>query len=56
MKAITEQLCGVNISSSAVSQAALQLDTELEKWREFSVSTDGEYNRTDVEGLLELLR
>jgi putative transposase len=34
VKAITEQLCGVNISSSAVSQAAKQLDTELVKWRE----------------------
>jgi putative transposase len=34
VKAITEQLCGVSISSSAVSQAAMQLDAELEKWRE----------------------
>ena len=34
VKAITEQLCGLNISSSAVSQAASQLDTELAKWRE----------------------
>src|SRR5512143_3723501 len=34
VKAITEQLCGVNITSSAVSQAAMQLDAELEKWRE----------------------
>jgi transposase-like protein len=34
VKAITEQLCGVSISSSAVSQAAGQLDTELAKWRE----------------------
>lgn len=34
MKAITEQLCGVSISSSAVSQAATQLDGELAKWRE----------------------
>lgn len=33
VKAITEQLCGVNVSSSAVSQAAAQLDAELEKWR-----------------------
>ena len=33
VKAITEQLCGVNISSSAVSQAAMQLDAELAKWR-----------------------
>lgn len=34
VKAITEQLCGVNVSSSVVSQAATQLDAELEKWRE----------------------
>ena len=34
VKAITEQLCGVNISSSMVSQAAAQMDTELEQWRE----------------------
>lgn len=34
VKAITEQLCGLNINSSAVSQAALQLDSELTKWRE----------------------
>lgn len=34
VKAITEQLCGVNITSSAVSQAAKQLDGELAKWRD----------------------
>ena len=34
VEAITEQLCGVNITSYAVSQAARQLDVELEKWRE----------------------
>ena len=34
VKAITEQLCGVSISSSTVSQAAAQLDGELEKWRD----------------------
>lgn len=34
VKAITEQLCGVNINSSAVSQASSQLDVALEKWRE----------------------
>src|SRR5918996_2894028 len=33
VKVITEQLCGVSITSSAVSQAAQQLDAELEKWR-----------------------
>jgi putative transposase len=34
VNAITEQLCGVSIPSSAVSQAAKQLDAELAKWRE----------------------
>jgi len=34
VKAITEQLCGVDISSSMVSQAAAQMDEELAKWRE----------------------
>jgi transposase-like protein len=34
VKAITEQLCGVNVSSSMVSQAAAQMDAELLKWRE----------------------
>jgi len=33
VKAITEQLCGISVSSSQVSNAALLLDTELEKWR-----------------------
>jgi transposase-like protein len=33
VKAITEQLCGVSMSSTQVSQAAQLLDTELEKWR-----------------------
>lgn len=34
VKAITEQLCGVNVSSAQVSRAAIQMDDELEKWRE----------------------
>ena len=34
VKAITEELCGVSIASSAVSQAAKQMDEELEKWRD----------------------
>lgn len=34
VKAITEQLCGVNVSSAQVSRAAAQMDDELEKWRE----------------------
>lgn len=31
--AITEQLCGVELSSTQVSRAATQLDAVLEKWR-----------------------
>src|SRR5512144_2566195 len=38
VKAITEELCGVSITSSAVSQAASQLDSELAKWRERPLS------------------
>ena len=33
VKAITEQLCGVSMSSTQVSHAAALLDDELEKWR-----------------------
>ncbi len=33
MKAITEQLCGIEISSSHVSRATAQLDEVLEAWR-----------------------
>lgn len=38
VKAITEQLCGSSVSSAMVSQAAAQLDSELEKWRERPLS------------------
>src|SRR6266545_2576965 len=53
VQAITEQLCGVNISSSAVSQAALQLDTELEKWRERPL---GEYPFLYLDAYYEQVR
>ena len=33
MKAVTEKLCGVSLSSTQVSHAAGLPDTELEKWR-----------------------
>lgn len=33
VKAITEQLCGVQVSAAQVSRAAGQLDRALEKWR-----------------------
>ena len=32
--AVVEQLCGVNVSSTMVSQAAAQLDRTLQAWRE----------------------
>jgi len=53
VKAITEQLCGVNISSSAVSQAASQLDGELEKWRERPL---GEYPFLFLDAYYEQVR
>jgi putative transposase len=34
VKAITEQLCGLSVSSDLVSRAAAQLDAELEPWRQ----------------------
>jgi transposase-like protein len=53
VKAITEQLCGVNISSSAVSQAATHLDAELAKWRERSL---GEYPFLFLDAYYEQVR
>ena len=53
VKAITEQLCGININSSAVSQAALQLDTELAKWRERPL---GEYRFLFLDAYYEQVR
>jgi putative transposase len=38
VKAITEQLCGVSVSSMQVSNAASLLDSALEKWRERPLS------------------
>jgi len=34
VKAITEQLCGVSVSSTQVSKAAALLDSDVKKWRE----------------------
>ena len=34
MKAITEQLCGVEVSATQVSRATAQLDEILQEWRE----------------------
>ena len=53
VKAITEQLCGVSISSSTVSQAASQLDGELEKWRERPL---GEYPFLYLDAYYEQVR
>jgi transposase-like protein len=53
VKAITEQLCGVSITSSAVSQAALQLDGELTKWRERPL---GEYPFLFLDAYYEQVR
>lgn len=53
VKAITEQLCGVSITSSAVSQAALQLDAELAKWRERPL---GEYPFLFLDAYYEQVR
>lgn len=53
VKTITEQLCGVSISSSAVSQAASQLDAELAKWRERPL---GEYPFLFLDAYYEQVR
>jgi len=53
VKAITEQLCGVNINSSAVSQASSQLDVALEKWRERPL---GEYPFLFLDAYYEQVR
>lgn len=53
VNAITEQLCGVSITSSAVSQAAGQLDAELAKWRERAL---GEYPFLFLDAYYEQVR
>lgn len=53
VKAITEQLCGLSISSATVSQAAKQLDAELEKWRERPL---GEYRFLFLDAYYEQVR
>ena len=37
VKAITEQLCGIEVSATQVSRAAAQLDEVLQQWRERSL-------------------
>src|SRR5512147_1114481 len=53
VKAITEELCGVSITSSVVSQAASQLDSELVKWRERPL---GEYPFLFLDAYYEQVR
>ena len=53
VKAITEQLCGLNISSSTVSQAATQLDGELTQWRQRPL---GEYPFLFLDAYYEQVR
>ena len=53
VKAITEQLCGLNINSSAVSKAASQLDSELARWRERPL---GEYPFLFLDAYYEQVR
>ena len=53
VKAITEQLCGVSVSSTQVSQAAKLLDDELEKWRERPL---GEYPYLYLDAYYEQVR
>jgi putative transposase len=53
VKGITEQLCGININSSAVSQAASQLDRQLTKWRERPL---GEYPFLFLDAYYEQVR
>lgn len=53
VKAITEQLCGVEVSSAQVSRAAAEMDSELEKWRNRSL---GEYPYLFVDAYYEQVR
>lgn len=53
VKAITEELCGMSISSSVVSESAAQLDSELLKWRERPL---GEYPYLFLDAYYEQVR
>jgi len=53
VKAITAQLCGVEVSSSQVSRAAAEMDHELEKWRERPL---GEYPYLFLDAYYEQVR
>jgi putative transposase len=53
VKAVTEQLCGVAMSSTQVSHAAALLDADLEKWRNRSL---GEYVYLFLDAYYEQVR
>jgi transposase-like protein len=53
VKAVTEKLCGVAMSSTQVSRAAALLDAELEKWRNRSL---GEYPYLFLDAYYEQVR
>jgi transposase-like protein len=56
VKAITEQLCGVEISATQVSRATAQLDEVLQEWRERTLGKiiylylDARYEKVRVAG------
>jgi len=53
VKAVTEQLCGVAMSSTQVSHAAAMLDADLEKWRNRKL---GEYIYLFLDAYYEQVR
>ncbi len=53
VKAITEELCGVEISAEQVSRATAQLDGVLQEWRERSL---GEITYLYVDAVYEKVR
>jgi len=53
VKAITEQLCGVEVSATQVSRASAQLDVVLQEWRERPL---GEISYLYVDALYEKVR
>ena len=53
VKAITEQLCGIEMSAMQVSRATAQLDAELQEWRERPL---GEVNYLFLDAIYEKVR
>ena len=59
VKAITEKLCGVSISSTQVSRAVAELDPVLETWRERPLGTyrylyfDARYEQVRLAGIIQ---